>query len=171
MGPRLGKPLSRQELRAQVNQHQVHFRSSHESLFMSFAGLFMRLLGQKDFLRRVWLTLGRTIYHPSFVDDPYAYPGTVEHELVHVRQWRKYGPLFGLAYLLLPLPLGLSWFRWYFEREAYLVQLRICPDEAEVERLVEVLWRGYGYPWPRPWMRSWFRRKLLQWADSRRLGR
>ena len=48
---------------------------------------------------------------------------TFRHELVHVRQWRRWHVLFWIGYLLLPLPIGLAWCRWRFEREAYLEEL------------------------------------------------
>ena len=59
--------------------------------------------------------------------------------------------LWQVAYLLLPLPIGLAWFRWASERRAYLVQLRAG---ASVDATVETLWSRYGWCWPRPWMRT-----------------
>ncbi len=106
-----------------------------------------------------WITLGSRIYHPDDVR-PSDEPEIVAHELVHVGQWRRWGPLFGIAYLLLPVPIGLAWCRWWSEREAYRVQLAVHPTLEEVDRLVMNLWTAYGWPWPRTWMRRWFRREL-----------
>jgi hypothetical protein len=111
----------------------------------------------------MWTTIGRTIYYPKDVRHPLAHPTAVEHEFVHVRQWERWGPLFWLSYLLLPLPIGLAWFRWRWEREAYLVQLAHRTDKAvAIEQIVEALWSGYGWPWPRPWMRRWLARQLAR---------
>jgi hypothetical protein len=30
--------------------------------------------------------------------------------------------------------------------------------EREIARIVDALWFGYGFPWPRPLMRRWFER-------------
>lgn len=100
------------------------------------------------------MTIGRTIYHPTG-RDPKKYPTTVAHELVHVDQQAKLGVLlFTALYLFAPLPVGIAYFRWKFEREAYLVNIRLgamTPVTA-----ADVLWRGYGWPWPKGAMARWF---------------
>jgi hypothetical protein len=113
------------------------------------------------FLRSAWTTIGRTIYAPVWVDvegnlEPYR--TIIGHELVHVAQWRRWWVLLWLGYLLLPLPVGLAWCRWAAEREACLVQLRAG---ADIDAIVDVLWRRYGWPWPRCLMRRWFRRAMV----------
>ena len=63
--------------------------------------------------------------------------------------------------MLLPLPVGLAWFRWRWEREAYLPEVLAaadCEREQVIERICQSLWWGYAWPWPREWMREWFRR-------------
>jgi len=59
-------------------------------------------------------TIGRTIYVPDDweLTAPARRWETLEHEFVHVRQFERYG-FVGMAvlYLLVPLPMGLSWFR------------------------------------------------------------
>ena len=118
----------------------------------------LRLIGNRAFMDHYWTTIGRTIYMPVGVEDPYDHPGVVEHELVHVQQYERWGILFMISYLLLPLPAGLAWFRWRWEREAYMVQIRNAADkESEIERVIGSLWSGYGWPWPRGRMRAWFR--------------
>ena len=65
--------------------------------------------------------------------------------------------LLWFSYLLMPLPFGLAWFRFRWEREAYLIQIAHAQDrEREITRVVDTLWYGYGRPWPRRWMRRWF---------------
>lgn len=107
------------------------------------------------------------------------------HERVHVEQFRRWGfgsprvgiVTMGFAYLFLPLPVGLAWFRWRFEREAYAegfrVELAQLPvelgrDATEWERhtmrvrlldfAVEQLTTGaYAWTWPFPrTVRRWF---------------
>ena len=77
--------------------------------------LIRRLLGE-DILA---ITLGHTVLGQTeaALDDSH------EHELVHVRQFERWGPLMGPAYLLCSLVLWLRGGRAYrdnpFEREAY----------------------------------------------------
>ena len=71
--------------------------------------------------------------------------------------------LFGAALTMLPASTGLAIGRWRIEGEAYLVNIIATEDgqrETEVERIVNVLWDGYGWTWPKPWMRRWFGRAL-----------
>lgn len=124
--------------------------------------LLARLLpaaGTRGFMERYWTTVGRTVYYPTSVRDPLAHRDILEHELVHVRQWERFGVLMWISYILLPLPFGLAWFRFRWEREAYLIQIERAADrDREIERVVNALWYGYGRPWPRALMRSWFRK-------------
>jgi hypothetical protein len=141
-----------------LRAHRVRLVSKADSRLMRAAALLLRGIGQRDFNERFWTTVGRTVYYPTCVEDPLAHPDVLEHELVHVRQWQRWGVLMWLSYLCLPLPFGLAWFRFRWEREAYLVQIARAADrEQEIERIVQVLWHGYGWPWPRPLMRKWFR--------------
>lgn len=87
----------------------------------------------------------------------------LEHELIHVKQCAKIGfgsaivglPLYTILYLLLPLPIGLAYFRWRFEREAYVhginVRVRIEPHRynEKIDSAVKQLTTGlYGWTWP-----------------------
>lgn len=99
------------------------------------------------------------------------------HEARHVTQSRWFGfgvhpwvgfPLFCLAYLLLPLPIGLSWCRFWFELDAdrkafkaYVDELyragwlagEIIPilQQAANTRAVVVSGPDYAWAWPRSW--------------------
>src|SRR5688500_14697448 len=54
---------------------------------------------------------------------------TLRHELVHVRQFRRFTlPLMALLYVLLPLPAGLAWFRAHFEKQAYAEEIRATAE-------------------------------------------
>lgn len=99
------------------------------------------------------------ICYPKFVNDPREHKDTIAHEMVHVRQFQ--GALGPLKMLLLatvfPLPVLFSG-RWLIEREAYLNDIRA--GRHTIDAAVDVLWRAYGYPWPKSLMRSWFKKKL-----------
>ena len=122
---------------------------------------------QSAYLDRYVTTLWRTVYVP---DDWEARPieerwATLRHELVHVRQFERWGLVMAVSYLLLPLPLGLAWFRMRFEREAYEESLRVWHQlggRAACERLrahviAQFTSGSYGWMWPFPQaMGRWF---------------
>jgi len=98
-------------------------------------------------------------------DDRWA---TMRHEAVHMRQFRRWTrPGMALLYLLLPLPMGLAYFRMRFERAAYEETIR-CGFElygmAHVREhlrehiLEQFTGPSYGWMWP-------FRRSLERWYD------
>jgi hypothetical protein len=152
-----------------LRRERVRLLPKGDSRLMRACALALRGVGNRVFMARYWTTIGSTIYYPACVSDPLAHPIVLEHELVHVRQWRRWGVLMWLSYLLLPLPIGLCWFRFRWEREAYLVELAHAPDrEREITRIVDALWFGYGFPWPRPWMRRWFERTVAAGLPPRR---
>lgn len=124
-----------------------------ESFIMKAFGVVLSLLGNKKFMRDYWTTLGKTIYYPTHTINPYLSREIIEHELIHVKQYKKYGPLMWIAYLFLPVPIFFAWFRWRLEREAYLVNIK---EGMDINYIVYNLWYGYLYPWPRSWMLKWF---------------
>ena len=100
-----------------------------------------------------YTTIGKTIWMPK--GQNVVPPRVLAHEMVHVKQWEKWGPLFLIAYLFLPVPFGFAYCRWRFEREAYLLDIKAgLPIDAAVSVL-----RQYGRPWPARWMRKWFEKK------------
>ncbi|OHD18515.1 MAG: hypothetical protein A2Y38_13955 [Spirochaetes bacterium GWB1_59_5] len=119
-------------------------------------------------------TLGNSIYVPSdwasrSEEEHYI---ILRHERVHMRQQKRLGlgwmPLglavFMLLYALLPLPIGLAWFRYRFERTAYVESLRVhheLHDASEVRHQLLVYadflsGPGYGWSWPRHVIISYF---------------
>lgn len=108
---------------------------------------------------------------------------TIRHELVHVGQFRKAGlgsaylgiaPMF-LLYVLLPLPIGFAWFRWLFERRAYMENLlwgaKFGSDEYTEEQLEWIFSTlcGGNYGWTlapfafvKKYVKSWFRKELAR---------
>lgn len=126
---------------------------------------------QRRYLDGYVTTLGSRVYVPPgwerrTADDRYV---TMRHERVHLRQFRRWSfPVMAVAYLLLPLPLGLAWCRMRFERAAYEETLRaaaevhgpaILSDPEFRARIVEQFTSGaYGWMWP-------FRRAVERWYD------
>jgi hypothetical protein len=124
---------------------------------------------QSHYLERYVTTIGRTIYlTPRWNDralaDRYA---TMRHEAVHIEQFKRFGLVpMALAYLLLPLPLGLAWCRMRLEREAYEETLRVqfsIGGRAACERIRAHVIRqftsgAYGWMWP-------FKGAVSRWFD------
>lgn len=140
--------------------------------------------GMRSYLDAYQTTIGKTVYvtadwdTPAWTDDQrYC---TLRHEAVHLRQFRRYTlPAMAVLYVLLPLPLGLAYFRARFEMEAYAETVRA---EAEVygpdypraparrARIVEQF-TGPSYGWMWPFRRSverWYDRVLASFAPSDR---
>lgn len=140
-----------------------HQRAIHQLLRVVTLG------AQSSYLGSYVTTLWHTIYVTDDwdarpIEDRYA---TLRHELVHVRQFERWGVLMAVSYLLLPLPLGLAWFRMRFEREAYEETLRVWHElggRAAAERLrahviAQFTSGAYGWMWPFPRaMGRWFDR-------------
>jgi hypothetical protein len=116
-------------------------------------------------------TIGQSIYvTPDWDELPADHRYcTLRHEAVHLRQFRKWTlPGMALFYVFLPLPMGLAWFRAYFEREAYAESVRAAYElhgRAHVESprfrgaiVEQFLSPSYGWMWP-------FRRSIERWYD------
>ena len=117
-------------------------------------------------------TIGQTVYVTADWDDRAAEQRyvTMRHELVHMRQFRRYTlPGMAFLYLLVPLPLGLAWFRARFEKEAYAESIRAWaevfgpayPRRPEIrEHVLRQFTSGsYGWMWPFP-------RAFDRWFDE-----
>jgi hypothetical protein len=132
-----------------------HQRAIHHLLFLATFG------GQRRYLQDYVTTIGSSIYVTPDWDhrplaDRYA---TLRHEVVHLRQFRRWGLIpMAIAYLLLPLPLGLAWCRMRLEREAYEETLRVhhelgtlAGDGELREHVIRQFTSGsYGWMWPFP---------------------
>lgn len=126
----------------------------------------------RDYLSSYQTTIGATIYVTSDwdewpADERYV---TLRHEAVHLRQFRRWTlPGMALAYVLLPLPLGLAWCRAAFEKEAYAETVRAAREVWGREHVVAPHFRAniveqfisasYGWMWP-------FRRAMERWYDD-----
>ena len=116
-------------------------------------------------------TIGKTVYVTADWDarDPDARYVTMRHEAVHLRQFRRYTvPGMALFYVLLPLPMGLAYFRMRLERTAYEETIRASAEVfgkayaagPELREHVIGAFVGPAYEWMWP-----FRRSLERWYD------
>lgn len=135
--------------------------------------LLILSLGQMNrFYDGFTTTIGKTVYYPAEWRVKHADTYdivTLRHEGRHVRQFIKWGLgnatlgifVMGLFYLFLPLPMGLAWFRYMFERAAYkvsyytMLELGLKPDiEHYIRQMI-----GPNYLWAWPFeraVRGWF---------------
>jgi hypothetical protein len=124
------------------------------------------------YLEAFQTTIGSTVYVTADWDrcDADQRYVTLRHEAVHLRQFRSYTlPGMAVLYLLVPLPIGLAWFRARFEKQAYAESVRAAaevwgpgyPRRPEFRRRVIEQFTGaaYGWMWP-------FRRGLERWYDQ-----
>lgn len=125
----------------------------------------------KLFMTHFLTTNGVKVYVPKgWMESrsPSARMISMRHERVHMRQKRPWGPLFSIAYLLLPLPIGLAWFRKQWEQEAYTESLRAVHEywgedalrsEKRRERYIShFVGPSYFWMWP-------FRKSVEEWYD------
>lgn len=141
----------------------------------------------RKFLTDYLTTIGPIVGVP--VGFPVHSPGAqsvLAHEGAHILQQERLGfgsawvgllP-WGLIWLLFPLPLGLAWGRYWLEREAYAVGIRMeleeysggkTPTDADrdfraflIDHAVDQLTSGaYGWAWPFPRsVRAYFNRTI-----------
>jgi hypothetical protein len=125
----------------------------------------------RTYLTHYQTTIGQTVYVSADWDErsDAARYVTMRHERVHLRQFARLGvPVMAVLYLLLPMPMGLAWFRARFEREAYAETIRAAADVWGAAHVRDPAFRAgivrqfvgpaYGWMWP-------FRRGLERWYD------
>ncbi len=127
--------------------------------------------GMRTYLGSYQTTIGMTVYVTSdwdgrAADERYV---TMRHERVHLRQFQRYG-LVGMAllYVLMPLPMGLAYFRARFEMEAYEETIRAAAAIYGIDHVRTAGFRdyvvrqfvsaSYGWMWP-------FRRRVEAWYE------
>lgn len=147
-----------------VKKHESRFhRAIHQALVIVTFGRM------RTYLDSFQTTIGKTVYVTADwdewdADDRYV---TLRHEAVHLRQFRRYTlPVMAVLYVLLPLPMGLAYFRARFEMEAYAETIRAAaevygPAYVRTERhrkyvIDQFMGPNYGWMWP-------FRRSLERW--------
>lgn len=141
-------------------QYNVKLICKSESKLMRFTDKFLSLFGTKDFMSKFWTTyrlpFGKAVItYPVNETNPLECKSILEHELIHVKQMETWRGLLltALFVSLFPLPIFFSG-RWFIERNAYLYN--IIHHNYEIEWVVNTLWNGYGWCWPRPLMKKWF---------------
>ncbi len=159
-------------LRAEIpNFRIVRKDRSRLSRAIDLALRAMTIGRMSTYLSDYQTTIGRVVYvTPDFDDwDADRRYVTLRHEAVHLRQFRRYTlPGMALLYLLVPLPIGLAWFRAHFERAAYAETIRAAAEVWGVARVRDAAFRehvveqfvgaAYGWMWP-------FRRAIERWYD------
>lgn len=141
----------------------------HRAIHYALIGLTLGRM--RSYLDSFQTTIGRTVYVTPDWDDwsPDRRYVTLRHEAVHLRQFRKYTlPGMAVLYVLLPLPMGLAWFRAYFEKEAYAESIRAagevwgadypCQPAYRAHIIDQFTGASYGWMWP-------FRAGLERWYD------
>lgn len=143
-----------------------HQRAAGKALFLVTFG------GQRTYLSHYVTTLGHTIYVPDDFDtwSPVHAIEVLRHEAVHVMQFERLGWLgMILLYGVLPLPMGLSWFRARLEWEAYeetfwaIAEIEGIEAAQSPELRAQIVRRftgpDYGWMWPFP-------RTIERWIDE-----
>jgi hypothetical protein len=150
----------------------VEKRNSPLSQSIHVALCIVTFGGQRDFLSHYHTVIGDTLYVPASWPQASDIDRAIllRHELIHLRQRRRYG-FFGMAFLyLIPFfPIGLAYGRARLEWEAYVETLRatrqlLGPEAVESPelraRIIErFMGPAYGWMWP-------FRRQLQRWYDE-----
>jgi hypothetical protein len=126
----------------------------------------------RSYLGSYQTTIGKTVYVTSDWDDWSADQRyvTLRHEAVHLRQFRRLTlPVMAVLYILVPLPMGLAYFRARFEKEAYAETIRAAaevwgkdlPGSSTYRKYVidQFMGPSYGWMWP-------FRAHLERWYDG-----
>ncbi|MCC6622544.1 MAG: hypothetical protein IT385_14865 [Deltaproteobacteria bacterium] len=132
--------------------------------------------GMRTFLTGFVTTLGQRIYVPD--DWERVPPGqrycTLRHEIVHVRQFRRFTfPGMVVLYLLLPLPVGFSpgraWLEWQAYKETLAAHWQVHgPAYAKSNAMAEhIVARFVGPEYAWMWVsgrhvRSWIARELAR---------
>jgi hypothetical protein len=132
----------------------------------------LTLGGQRTYLTDYVTTIGQTIYvtpdWEELAEDERVC--VLRHEREHMRQFRRYTFLgMAIAYLLLPLPLGLAYCRARLEWQGYAETIRAHAELHGAARVREPSFRAhiiaqfttgaYGWMWPFPG-------RVGQWYDE-----
>ena len=134
--------------------------SKANSKLMRFTGWLVKPINP-TFMTNYWTTIGNTIYYPTSETMPQHRHDILQHEFVHVHQWRKYHIWFWFSYLFLPVPFGFAWYRYKWEREAYLVDIKA--RRLTVDQVARTLSSStYGWAWPEKWIKEWLHKRLDQ---------
>lgn len=108
--------------------------SKSDSWLMSAIDIFLKFITLNQFtsfLNSYITTIGHTVYVPHSWDtlSPASKYVILKHEMVHMNQSRKYGPiLYSFLYLFCYLPAYRAYWRTKFEKEAYESTIRAAAE-------------------------------------------
>jgi len=161
-------------LLASIASQGVKIVRKDQSKFWRFLGWLVKVVtfGKNDsFGTDFTTTIGKTIAvtpdWPTWAPEDKL--ETITHEMVHVGQYKKFTLVgMSLLYLLVFLPFGLAYFRYRFEREAYLTEYKYTiakgwgTKDALIESGVsELSGSDYGWAWlSKSGIRKWFQANL-----------
>lgn len=147
------------------------------SILMKAADIALKIITfgkMKEFMTRFVTTMGNKVYVPTGWDDrdDTSKAVTMRHEAVHIRQKgrRWYGGIvFGLKYLLWPLPAVWARGRRDIEQEAYAESMQALADYGRLDVIISDEYREHiigqfmsaNYFWTWPWRES-----LENWYDG-----
>jgi hypothetical protein len=146
-----------------------------ESRLHAAIGAVLRVVtlgAMNDYVSGYHTVIGQTVYVAAGWEkaSPETRVITLRHERVHMRQFRRFTPVgMAVLYLLVPLPIGLAYFRYRFEAEAYAESIRATREAYGLPHVESTAYRerivghftgaGYGWMWP-------FRRAIERWYDG-----
>ena len=148
-----------------LNYNVYYKNEGYPGLYWKFIGLLVFLYGKlnKDFYTRfqtrVTNASSKDILFPSRKTHgdhtQLTVYRTLRHELVHIRDARTYPVWFQVSYTLLPIPLGLAYFRADWEFRAYAQTLIVTYnqygsiDEEMIQQIVKHFTDHlYFWMWP-----------------------
>jgi hypothetical protein len=126
------------------------------------------LFFNKTFMKDYTTTIGNRIYIPDGWDNWTHTDIILRHELIHLRQQKRYGfLLYCFLYLFIFFPIGLAYFRMKFEKEAYEESIKAfieiygkqCTLKFKEEFVKNFVGSAYGWMWP-------FRESIENWFDD-----
>ena len=146
-----------------------------DSRLMKACDLGLKLITfwrMQTFMRDFFTTIGYTLYVPEAAwaeMDPPGKACLLRHERIHMRQRKKYGFLFYLMFLFLPVPTIWAYSRMKFEREAYTESIRAWYEyyglsyvqHSKVRAATISHFTTAEYFWMWPW-----RAGLTRWYDE-----
>ena len=147
----------------------VNVKFKSDSKLINFISLILKPFNP-SFMDKQWLTIFSTVYAPIefewFADKPEdqikQFKPIIEHERIHVNDFKKYHIWFLLTYFFPPILFAYG--RFFWERKAHLPELQLLIDNHQYSsfntRLEEICKTlsgpTYFWCWPRSWVRNWF---------------
>lgn len=168
--PEVKYDILKSEIEAEFPDFEI--RRKADFALMKAINIFLVIVsfGQaREFMTKFSTTLGNKIYVNDSWEGMSADSRMIllRHERVHMRQAKKYGRIiFSFLYLFVFFPIGLSYFRAKFEKEAYEESIRAEVELRGINRVLTPEYQnwlagqffgpGYLYSWP-------FRNHIYRW--------